>query len=119
MHQVWSDSKQPFAGHGSTLTKTSAKGWRAAVANGRVMRGGTHYALFDLQKVRHAYRFNSQSSAAFFRARCLFARANILVRVDFTATVACIFRSFSSKNVQARKTFLHECTAEPGPIRYG
>ena len=49
---MWSDSKQPFTGHGSTLTKTSAKGWRAAIAKGRVMRGGTHYALFDLQKVR-------------------------------------------------------------------
>ena len=57
---MWSDSKQPFAGHGSTLTKTSAKGWRAAIAKGRVMRGGTHYALFDLQKVRHASLFNSR-----------------------------------------------------------
>ena len=91
---MWSDSKQPFAGHGSTLTKTSAKGWRAAVAKGRVMRGGTHYALFDLQKVRHAYLFNS---------RCFLSDSLPFRSCEHTRTSGfhnngglCIFRSCTS-----------------------
>ena len=47
--EVWS----PGESHGSVVTQTKGGGWRAALANSRVMRGGLHYATFKLHRGEH------------------------------------------------------------------